>query len=378
MKKRNLIISAAVVLVVTAVFLFYNHGTRGGRNLSEEEGEASSKIEPLVHKQVQEEINGNVQVINILEVNIKDRRVYVTPVLSHDSIFGFEKTSAMANRKKADAAINGGFFYPYGQPAGFVVIDSKLLCTAPKLNDRPVFIIDEHRNFKILDIDIELELDIEGYRLKIDGINRNPREDEIIVYTPEYGLTTRINGRATFNVIADDNIISDFILSETEVKIPRNGLLVAAAGEKIRQLESFIAYKRKNIKVVYNTFPSYGKIVQALEGGFWVVKDGRKVVREREPWVGLMTNREPRTVVGTKNENTAIFMTIDGRQPGYSTGLTGDELAGYLLSKGINNALMLDGGASTTMVVNGKVVNSPSYRGRERDVGGAIIIKVDK
>ena len=69
-----------------------------------------------------------------------------------------------------------------------------------------------------------------------------------------------------------------------------------------------------------------------------------------------------------------ILMTIDGRQPGYSIGMTGKELGNFILSYGINNAAMLDGGASTEMIVKGKIVNKPSGEGRERPVGGGIVL----
>ena len=109
------------------------------------------------------------------------------------------------------------------------------------------------------------------------------------------------------------------------------------------------------------------------------MRDGQKSIKQREEWVGLTTNREPRTIVGIHDERkTVVFMVVDGRQPGYSMGLSGDELAEYLLSQHITNAIMLDGGASSTMVLDGKLVNRPSYKREERMIGGCITIKFDK
>lgn len=83
----------------------------------------------------------------------------------------------------------------------------------------------------------------------------------------------------------------------------------------------------------------------------------------------------PRTAVGTTADNKLLMMTVDGRQTGFSEGLTMVELANYMLSYGATNAINLDGGGSTTMVMNyygdalaAQVLNSPSD-GSERSVG---------
>ena len=76
-------------------------------------------------------------------------------------------------------------------------------------------------------------------------------------------------------------------------------------------------------------------------------------------------------------------MVVDGRQPGYSVGMTLEELAHFMrtqlgnfsLSKeNAYQGLNLDGGGSSTMVVEGEVVNSPSDQTGERPVANALVI----
>jgi exopolysaccharide biosynthesis protein len=69
-----------------------------------------------------------------------------------------------------------------------------------------------------------------------------------------------------------------------------------------------------------------------------------------------------------------LIATVDGRQPGVSVGMSLAELASLLLEFGASDAINLDGGGSTTMVVNGKLVNSPSDQTGERPVSDAILI----
>lgn len=91
---------------------------------------------------------------------------------------------------------------------------------------------------------------------------------------------------------------------------------------------------------------------------------------------GTMTNRHPRSAVGvSRNGRYLILMTVDGRQPGYSEGATTAETAEWMRKLGALNALNLDGGGSTALVIEGPdglpvTLNRPSGPpvGKERRV----------
>ena len=76
--------------------------------------------------------------------------------------------------------------------------------------------------------------------------------------------------------------------------------------------------------------------------------------------------RQPRTLAGVRADGTLLLVTVDGRRPGWSVGMTLPEAARLMRSLGARDALNLDGGGSTTMIVRGEVVNRPSDRGGER------------
>lgn len=100
---------------------------------------------------------------------------------------------------------------------------------------------------------------------------------------------------------------------------------------------------------------------------------------------GYLHQRHARSLVAlTRDGSTMIFITIDGRQPGYSAGMSFDETARFALSQGAWTAMMLDGGGSATMVVreprSGKVrvLNCPLHNtipGRERPIANALVIE---
>ena len=67
---------------------------------------------------------------------------------------------------------------------------------------------------------------------------------------------------------------------------------------------------------------------------------------------GGMRDRHPRSAVGISRNGRYLFlMTIDGRQPGYSEGASTGETAEWLRKLGADNALNLDGGGSTALVI---------------------------
>lgn len=103
-----------------------------------------------------------------------------------------------------------------------------------------------------------------------------------------------------------------------------------------------------------------------------VVADG-KVVKNLAAQVP-----NPRTAIGlNRNGRWLTLMVVDGRQPGYSEGVTFPELAELLISYGVHTGANMDGGGSSAMVIRGadskaRVLNSPiemNTPGKERPVG---------
>jgi hypothetical protein len=78
----------------------------------------------------------------------------------------------------------------------------------------------------------------------------------------------------------------------------------------------------------------------------------------------VLNGANPRTVIGYFEPGHYCLVVVDGRQPGYSTGLTTTELSQLMFNLGCKAAYNLDGGQSTAMVFNGKVIDKPYNNGR--------------
>lgn len=344
---------------------------------------STPQIDPVKYIHRSETIKGLKQEINILEINPGVEGVRIRPVLSHDLYYGFEKLSEMAARKKAYAAVNSGFFYDFGLPSGMVVIDGELISASS--GRYPVFVVEDGKAL-LKEIRSELAVEYEGGREAKGGIritsghiqahrfNFPAEGKQTVVYTPVYGKTNRA-GERNITATIINGVVTKVADYNGEADIPAEGMLVSFFdAEKYAGIEAPLRVGDK-VKLLHR--PEITGAADAYECGSWLVRDGEPVAPLTDPWVGVMTNRDPRTAIGIREDGTVILLTVDGRQPGYSAGFTAEELAEYLIGCGAKEAAMLDGGASTEMIVEGRLVSRPSFKGEERPLGGGIVVLLD-
>lgn len=116
-------------------------------------------------------------------------------------------------------------------------------------------------------------------------------------------------------------------------------------------------------------------VINTFTFGPTLVKDGEIAVSTSDE-VGRAMSDNPRTAIGIIDENHYIIIVSDGRTD-ESSGLTLYEMAELMQSYGVKLAYNLDGGGSSTMYFNGKVVNNPTTNGntiQERAVSDIVYI----
>ncbi|HEY5584834.1 MAG TPA: phosphodiester glycosidase family protein [Ruminiclostridium sp.] len=383
MKKNNqkLVIIIGMLIILSSIifyvgqFLFSVKRTPDQSNLNSTvipNSEIDSKQPfPVEYKQVSAKINGHKQEIFTLEFDPLDKRIEFKPVLSYDNVFGFEKMTDICKRTGAYAVINGGFFYEYGDPVGMVTIDGNVFMASTGYD--PVLIIDKKgANFK--KVISQLSFFINSGKTTINKLNRIGQDGNIVLYTSDYGSTNRAKIKNT-SVRVENSIVTYITRDTMEVPLKKDSYLISFFGE-----ESLLPNKlgiKEGDKINIEIKPQFDGKYQAYECGSLLVKDGISVVPDKDRWVGSLKNRDPRTAIGIKEDGRVVLIVVDGRQPDYSSGFTGDELANYLIQMGVKDAAMLDGGATSQMLVDGSLKNKPSYRGIERPVAGAFIVKVN-
>ena len=117
--------------------------------------------------------------------------------------------------------------------------------------------------------------------------------------------------------------------------------------------------------------------VQTAVGGGPVLIQNKQIRitnKEEQMFVNGDNDKHPRTAMGYTSGRKLIILVIQGRNPGVAEGATLREEAQLLLDLGCVEALNLDGGGSSSMIVNGKQTIKPSDKGAERPVPGVFVI----
>jgi len=175
--------------------------------------------------------------------------------------------------------------------------------------------------------------------------------------------------------------------------IPPNGCVLSLSEgdfeEKRRVLSAIEHHRTKNNRRdklgFYDDFSFQGfgfsptKQTDVVAGVPQLIKNGKIDItwEQEKASKSFVETRHPRTAVAKLKDGKFLMITADGRTE-QSAGLDLYDLAAYLLELGATDAMNLDGGGSTTMFVDGKVVIKPSDKEGERKVGDAILVTLRK
>jgi hypothetical protein len=362
-------------------------------------------------------------VVNVLTIDPRRYRGELSGALATDIVPEKETTSSIAARLGATAATNGGFFVvneTMGTPgdlAGISVLDGELISEA--VRGRPALVL-PHRNGRGASVErVTTRLHVraeDGARRRVDGLNRTPGRifscggvddepfdrpahdyvcrdaDEIIVLTPAFGETA--DAGAGFQVTLDRRGVVTARQDERGGPIPGDGVLVQATGESASWLSAH-APLGSRLRISQDLRDERGRRVHLtartdmVNGGPTLVQHGRVALHPvREGWspedIGSTdrggfynawyVRRNPRTAAGIRGDGTVLLVTVDGNQPGYSIGTSIRETARLMEYFGSQEAINLDGGGSTTMVVGGELQGRPSDATGERPIGDALVL----
>jgi len=132
-----------------------------------------------------------------------------------------------------------------------------------------------------------------------------------------------------------------------------------------------------NLEPIYKSRPKEWSNVEAIiAGGPQLIKGGHVAITNEAEKISaaFVTDRHPRTAIAKLKSGRILLVTVDGRRPKVSVGMSLPGLAELLLELGAVEAINLDGGGSTTMVVKSKIVNHPSDQTGERPISDAVLI----
>jgi len=120
---------------------------------------------------------------------------------------------------------------------------------------------------------------------------------------------------------------------------------------------------------------AYWPVRYAVSAGPSLLNDGEFHITVNEELFDryTITNVHPRTAAGITGDGHLLLLVVDGRQSG-SRGVDLIGLAQILLDLGAEDAMNLDGGGSSSFVVNGQLLNHPAGGTSEREIVSAISV----
>lgn len=322
--------------------------------------------------------------MNVLRIDLDDKYTSLDVLTSVDGISGRDSLTGLASKNesasKVIGAINGDFYDTRAfSTIGPIVKDGELITSSKNSPDFATFNIDT-KGKPFIDYwttNTQRIINLENqYSLDIKYKNKSYVTTSVILLDNNWG-------QFSFGKEKHENIVEMLIVKDkiTEIRnnleaveIPEDGYVVAATGTSKEYILNNFSVNDK-VLIDATSEPNFEKLALSMGGGAVILKDG--IIPDA--FSLKIPGRHPRTGVGISKDNKEIIMlTIDGRSESYP-GVTQEELAEFLIELGAYNAINLDGGGSTEMIVRPtgendlSIANEPSG-GFERKIMNGLAV----
>ncbi len=316
---------------------------------------------------------------NVLKIDLTNQWIKLETVKAQDRLKAFERTSSMAMRNNYTehhviGAVNGDFYNTAtGEPINTQVINGQIL-------RNPINYVTIGFNAKnkamINPVNFNGDIIKGDSTVSVSGVNKTRDANQLILYNSYFGNSTGTNSFGTEILISPLNqwIVNDTVNCIVEKKEVSTGNMTLTKGKAVLSGHGISADFLNNnvasgdtIKILLKLQPAIQRLTEMIGGNVKLVDNGIPSNDNGD--------RHPRTSAGISKDSTFLYLfTVDGRQTGYSVGMSYKELADYMVEWGVYQGINLDGGGSTTMFADGSVVNSPSDPGGERSVANSLLV----
>lgn len=230
------------------------------------------------------------------------------------------------------------------------------------------------------------------HEYEVNKYNQEPNEGEIALITPNRMSSVSYQNTAKYLIALDQNRKTDYsfpirgiayrlsqgsVVNDDTVSVPTDKVLIAIKGDNAISQFFYNHFKYGNrVEIVQTPKGDFSDLDWVIGGYSILVKDNVLLPKGAHTDNGG-DSLAPRTSIGITNSGELFVSVIDGRQAGYSQGITVGQQAQLALDLNAKTALELDGGGSSTFLlrVNDEltVMNQPSD-GSLRKVSNAVLI----
>jgi hypothetical protein len=338
----------------------------------------------------------------VLEIDLRHTELDIQAARALDKLFGREQTSSIARRHETTeraviAALNADFFsLATGENENNNVVDGDFV-KGTKMTGSPFDTFDNVHSQFGLSFDRRPLLDRfaflgkvlwpQGSTTDLFGVNDAPISNSVVLFNSYFGPTTPTDTtKMTISELSlgqirkdKDTIFATITGKSTSGASSLSAGSFVLSGYNLQNPASFLlANIGDGIKICLGTAPNQGTLETLVGGWPRIVLNGKNIGLSVDSIEGTFprfsAQRNPRSGVGLSMDSTTVyFLAVDGRQQS-SAGMTLVEFADFMLSQGVFQGLNLDGGGSTTFVVEGNIMNTPSDATGERPVGNCLLL----
>ncbi|GIP37168.1 hypothetical protein J31TS4_04480 [Paenibacillus sp. J31TS4] len=368
-----------------------------------EEEELAFDVSPGVRCSARTVTAGDLlEAVSVLELNPADPYLELRSVSYGGGVTRLSTVREMMEQlqqqgKRVVAMINADFFSSLGVPSGLQITDGELV-TSPAVT-KVLMAVEPDGTVRLahgVKLEATVTVDGTGASAEVDAVNRTRARQfdrHLFLYTHRFGETTRTTDDGVEAVLAPLTPAAPLRAGEAvpavvqEVRegggtaIGEAAYVLSGTGDKADWLRQHLK-PGTQVSLAVGLDQGIGRARQVLSGSstlaFVLLEDGSIPEGLLDQSIKLNTDRHPRTVLATR-QGKLYAVVIDGRQAGHSDGMTLAETAAYLQQMGMEQAINVDGGGSTTCLVRlpgdigPSLLNRPSD-GFEREVGNALAI----
>lgn len=303
---------------------------------------------------------GGQVLIYVLKADLTNQYLKINTLVGSDGTLEKNaRVTDMAVSAGSVAAVNADFFQmgESGRPIGMTYKDGRMITSPPLSNDMLAWGITEN-GIPVIDL-FSFSGNVitaGGKKFPLSGINKpfyqangvNSHENALLMYNPNWGKLSR-------GKLGDSDNVTEVFVNSGKVEeirtdqpgklIPENGFVLAGRGKAADFIKASIK-KGENITVDYTVTPDGNKI-RAGTGGWSLLVDKGKVMGN---FPADINGPNARTAIGYSPDKKKLFVLTVEKSIN-SKGFTLAELAEYMVSMGVDRALNLDGGGSTTLAL---------------------------
>jgi len=337
---------------------------------------------------------GNRVRVNRLNIDLNDPYTQVISSKALETVNAMETIGKQADREilkgnNVVAGINADMYHmSTGMPLGIMIKDGELITShGPDERSgayRASFFVDGGNVPSIAPLHAEGRLSVNESVHEVDLFNRNQGVmDALVLHTSDITRNHKLThteagmaGNAAFALIRVDNFNGVYpgqeytgyieeVYTKDGFEIPGNYVALAGYGTKKAEVESLSI--GDEVSFVYNLYVDQdttpnNDITASIASNTWLVRDGQALTLDDMPDKSAFTTApNARTAIGIKEDGSVVVVTADKPSSTFSDsiGTNLPDLAKYMKDAGSVNAVNLDGGGSTEMIVRKAGSSSP-------------------